>query len=80
MKTKVSEQTYKELSTAQIQDHRMLVISEYHKGGFTIAQKVVVDENGKKTGVFLKNTIHLDNLEALLALKDAVDIAVQKAK
>lgn len=69
---------YKELSSANIQEKRVLVISECSKGGFTLAQKIVVDEGNKKTGIFLKNAIHVDSVDGLLNLRDALNVALNE--
>lgn len=69
---------YNELSSASIQDTRDIVISEYSKGGFTLAQKLIVEEGNKKTGVYMKNSIHIDDVEGLMNLRDALNVAINK--
>ena len=69
---------YTKLSSAQIQEMRNLVVSECSRGGFTLAQQVSIDEGGKKTNVFLKNAIHIDKIEGLINLRDALNIAIDK--
>ena len=69
---------YKELASANIQEKRVLVISKCSKGGFTLAQKIVVDEGNKKTGIFLKNAIHVDSVDGLLNLRDALNVALNE--
>lgn len=67
---------YTELSTATISPTRLAVISSCSKGGYTIAQKLQVEENGKTTGVFLQGALHIDNEDALLELRDALNLAL----
>lgn len=68
---------YKELSSANIQEKRMLVISQCSKGGFTLAQKIFVEEGNKKTGIFLKNAIHVDDIDGIYNLRDALNLAIE---
>ena len=65
------------LASAQIQDKRSLVISECTKGGFTLAQKIMVEENGRQTNMFLKNAIRIDDLTGLENLRDALNVAIE---
>ena len=69
---------YNELSSALINDSRSLVLSECSKGGFTLAQKLTVKEGERKTGLFLKNAIHIDDLSGLYNLRDALNLAISK--
>ena len=69
---------FKELAKAKIQESRNIVISKL--GGsdsFTLAQQVVVNEgNGKVTSMFMKGAIHVDGLEALYGLRNALSEAI----
>lgn len=71
---------FNELAKAKIQDRRNLVISSFvnngEENGFTIAQQIDVEENGKKLALFLKDSIHVDNVEGLYALRDALNLAI----
>lgn len=69
---------YTELSSASIQETRDIVISEYSRGGFTLAQRLNVEEGNKKTGVYMKNSIHINDIEGLLNLRDALNVAIEK--
>ena len=69
---------YNELASANIQEKRTLVISQCSKGGFTIAQKIIVEEGNKKTGLFLKNAIHIDDIDGIYNLRDALNLAIEK--
>lgn len=73
---------YNELSNAQIADQRRLVISECIKNdvrsGFTLAQQIEVEEGKRTTRVFLKNGIHVESVEELYNLRDAINDAINK--
>lgn len=69
---------YQELSSAQIQTQRSLVISSCSKGGFTLAQRIIVDEGNKKTNLFLKNAIHVESADGLYNLRDALNDAIER--
>lgn len=71
---------YTKLSSAPIQETRNLVVSACSRGGFTLAQQVSIDEGGKKTNVFLKNAIHIDDVNGLESLRDALNVAIEKSK
>lgn len=65
---------YTELSNAEITENRNIVISERSKGGFTVAQQLKADG----TKVFIKGALHIDNLEGLYNLRNALNVAIDK--
>lgn len=65
---------YTELSNAEITENRNIVISECSKGGFTVAQQLKAE--GAK--VFMKGALHIDNLEGLYNLRNALNVAIDK--
>lgn len=65
---------YTELSNAEITENRNVVISECSKGGFTVAQQLKADG----TKVFMKGALHIDNLDGLYNLRNALNIAIDK--
>ena len=74
---------FNELAKAKIQDDRNLVISEFKfdgkDKGFTIAQQLdVKNSNGKLMSIFLKESIHIDDIDGLYALRDALNLAIKK--
>ena len=69
---------YKELASAPINEQRNIVISECSKGGYTLAQQVIIEEGKRKTNVFMKNAIQINNNEGLYNLRDALNIAIEK--
>lgn len=71
---------YTQLSSAAIKETRKLVVSSCSKGGFTLAQQMVVREGKKSVNVFLKNAIHIDGLDGLYNLRDALNLAIEKVE
>lgn len=65
---------YTELSNAEITENRNIVISECSKGGFTVAQQLKADG----TKVFMKGALHIDNLDGLYNLRNALNVAIDK--
>lgn len=68
---------YNELSRAKVTDSRNIVISECSKGGFTIAQQLEAKENDKTTSVFMKGAFHVEDINGLYNLRDAVNLAIK---
>ena len=73
-----TEIKYEELGVAKIQDKRNVVISTTNKGGFTIAQQIVVEEGGKETKMFMKHGIIIDDIDGLYNLRNALNVAISK--
>ena len=67
---------YKQLSKAKISKNRNLVISECSKGGFTIAQQVVVSDDVSEVSLFMKGAYHVADFDSLVAVRDAFDEAI----
>ena len=67
---------YAQYAKAKIQDKRSIVISSCSKGGFTIAQQLEVEEGPRFTSVFLKGAFHVDNVEGLINIRDALNTAI----
>lgn len=63
---------YTELSNTEITENRNIVISECSKGGYTVAQQLKADG----TKVFMKGALHIDNLEGLYNLRNALNVAI----
>lgn len=75
--------SYKELAKAKIQEKRNIVISSVttekkKEKSYTLAQQVEVEEGNKKTNLFLKGAIIVENYESLVALRDALNVAISK--
>lgn len=73
----MSRYTYKEIARAKVSETRNVVISQCSGGGFTIAQQLDVQEGDKKMTVFLKNSIHLDDVKGLYELRDTINYALK---
>lgn len=69
---------YDVLTHAKVTPSRNVVISACSKGGYTIAQQLLANEgeDGRATVVFLKGAIHVDSLEGLYNLRDALNVAI----
>ena len=70
---------YNEMSRAEVSNSRNVVISECSRGGFTIAQQLEIQEGSKTTTVFLKGAVHVDDVNGLLNLRDAINAAIELA-
>lgn len=75
------------IETIPVSPTRKIVISKNLEieGAFTIGQKIIVDESApqgmqKQTSVFLKGALHIDSLEALYELRDAINRAIEKVE
>ena len=75
--------TYKELSKCKFKEQRNVVISEAFDRenkslGYSVAEQLVTEEEGKEIKVFLKGGLGIVDAEGLLQLKEAVDNACVK--
>lgn len=70
--------TYEELSKFEISNSRDIVISKCSRGGYTIAQKVLIDNDGKPNKIFLKGAIKMEDKNDLLMMRELVDNAINK--
>lgn len=68
---------FTELAKAKIRDNRNIVISEDNLGFITIAQQIVINEEGRETAVFLKGAIEVEK-SYFHNLKEAIDEAIEK--
>ena len=73
------QQKFKELAKAKIQESRNVVISKHENGGYTMAQQLEVKEGNKTTYIFLKDAIHIDDVSNLVNLRDALNVAIDRA-
>lgn len=71
---------YSEISKAKISESRNVVISNCSKGGYTVAQQLIVKENDKSTTVFMKGAFHVDSIEGLYELRDALNLAIESCE
>lgn len=69
--------TFRELSSERFKDRRNVVISEAYnsktnKVGYSVAEQLVTEEDGKETKVFLKGSLGILDEDGLIALLDCV--------
>ncbi len=76
----MSNGDFTEISSARIQDTRDLVISKRNKGGYTIAQRILVEEGKKTTTMYLKGAIHIDSIDGIQNLRDALNLVIQQSE
>lgn len=74
----MSENQFKKLASAQVQENKKIIISECSKGGYTLAQQLTTTDNGKKLNVYLKGAIPINDLQGLYNLRDAINLAIGK--
>lgn len=76
----MSKDDFREIASAKIQDKRELVISKRGKGGYTLAQRILVEEGNKTTTMYLKNAIHIDTVEGIQNLRDALNLVIEQSE
>ena len=68
---------YEELANAKISDSRKAVLSTHSKGGYTLAQKVEIEEDSRRSvSIFMKGAFHLKSLDEVYALRDMLNMAI----
>lgn len=67
---------YCEISEAKVTDNRSIVISDCSRGGFTIAQRMDVKEEGHTNRVYLKGAFHINDIHGLYELRDALNYVI----
>ena len=76
---KTGKAEYEQLSSARVTKSKNIVVSKCSKGGFTIAQQLVVNDDQNEVSVFLKGAYHIRDVDALISLRDAIDEAIKKS-
>lgn len=71
---------YTELSSSPITAMRDAVVSKCSRGGYTLAQRFTAMEGGKPTTVFLKGAFHIDSIQHMEQLRDALNVAIEAEK
>ncbi len=72
---------YTEISSASVTEKRKIVISTCSKGGFTVAQRMdTEEENNKITSLYLKGAFHINDINGLYNLRDAINLAINKVE
>lgn len=72
----MSKENFVEIANASISPQRQAVISRFEDGSFTIGQRVKITEGNKTMSVFLKGAIHIDGIDSLQNLRDALNVAL----
>lgn len=70
--------SYDEVVRVKMSDTRDVVISKCSKGGYTIAQKILIDKDEKPTSIFLKGAIKVNDIDGLKEIKETIDMAIKK--
>jgi hypothetical protein len=71
---------YTEISKAKVTEKRNIIISTCSKGGYTVAQRLDTEENGENVSVYLKGAFHVNDLQGLYNLRDAINMAIKKSE
>ena len=72
---------YTEISSASVTEKRKIIISTCSKGGFTVAQRLdTEEENNKTTSLYLKGAFHINDINGLYNLRDAINLAINKVE
>lgn len=71
---------YNEIARAKISNSRSMVVSNCSRGGFTIAQQLEIKEGDMSTSVFLKGAFHVDDVQGLANIRDAINLAIRQAE
>lgn len=71
---------YNEIARAKISNSRSMVVSNCSRGGFTIAQQLEIKEGETSTSVFLKGAFHVDDVQGLVNIRDAINLAIRQAE
>ena len=72
--------SYDEVARVKMSNTRDVVISKCSKGGYTIAQKILIDKDEKPTSIFLKGAIKVNDIDGLKEIKETIDMAIKKLK
>lgn len=70
---------YTPVAKARVNKNRSIVISECSRGGYTLAQQLDVVEDDNIIPVYLKGAFHVDSVDGLVELRDAVNLVISKA-
>lgn len=74
----MNRDNYKEIAKGKIADARNIIISKYSDNSYTMAQTLEVEEAGKMTTVFMKGAIHINNLDGLYNVRNALNLAIER--
>lgn len=70
--------SYEEVARVKMTESRDVVISKCSRGGYTIAQKVIIDNDEKPVSIFLKGAIKVNDIESLISIKEMLEMSIDK--
>jgi len=74
----LKKSSFVEVANAEISSKRKAVISRLEDKSYTIGQQIQAADNGKVISVFLKGAIHVADIDGLINLRDALNVAIKK--
>ena len=72
----MSKTVYTEMTRAKVSDTRSIVISDCSKGGYTIAQELLLKDGDHKVPMFVKGAFHINDINGLHELRDCINLAI----
>ena len=72
--------SYDEVARVKMSNTRDVVISKCSKGGYTIAQKILIDKDEKPTSIFFFFSIKVNDIDGIKVIKETIDMAIKKLK
>lgn len=77
-KGKSGQTEYTEISSAKVTENRCIVISDCSRGGYTVAQRMEVAEDGHINKIYMKGAFHINDINGLYNLRDACNLAINQ--
>lgn len=74
----VNKSSFKQIANAQISDKRQAIISKLDDGSFTIGQRLEINEGNKVMNIFLKGALHVNDIDCIRNLRDALNLVLDK--
>lgn len=72
----MSKTVYTEMTRAKVSDTRSIVISDCSKGGYTIAQELLLKDGDHNVPMFAKGAFHINDINGLYELRDCINLAI----
>ena len=73
-----SGQRFTELARAHVTDTRDVVLSKTQSGTVLMAQQIKVTEGKRMHNIFLQGAFEIPTVEALVDLRNSIDIAIEE--
>lgn len=79
----MAKYNFEQMAEGKYKDNRIVVVSKATNedgtlAGYAVSEKVVFDDNGKKTTMFMKNGLGVVSENGLRILKDTIDKVLAK--